>query len=276
MSFANWGVPLVIVTDNAQCFLSEAFKAFCKVNGIKHLTTPCLSPKSNGLAERGVQTFKKGWNKQSSGTVETKVSRFLFKYRTTPHSTTQCTPAELFLGRVPRTHLDAIIPDRQRRVQECQESQKTYRDRNALERDLIAGDPVYVSAVDRLQGLSRCRWVRGQVVCADGVRFTVKLDDGRIIVRHADQVRRRYSSDNAPHAVITEPLPSSTAVIPSPEPTAEPAPAPAPPAEPAPAAPAPRLPPTAAVTQPEASPSVPRYNLRNRAHLRPPDRYVGQ
>ena len=283
MSFANWGVPLVIVTDNAQCFISEAFKAFCKINGIKHLTTPCLSPKSNGLAERGVQTFKKGWYKQSSGTVETKVSRFLFKYRTTPHSTTQCTPAELFLGRVPRTHLDAIFPDRQQRVQERQESQKTYRDRNALERNLVAGDPVYVSAVDRLQGLSRCRWVRGHVVCADGVRFTVKLGDGRVIVRHADQVRRRYSSDNNPQAVINEPLTSSTAVIPSPEPIAEPAPAPASPAEPAPA-PAPQLPPAAAVPapgvaavpQPEASPSVPRYNLRNRAHLRPPDRYVGQ
>ena len=291
-SFASWGVPVTLVTDNAQCFLSESFKTFCKVNGIKHLTTPCLSPKSNGLAERAVQTFKNGWYKQISGSVETKVSRFLFKYRTTPHSTTQCTPAELFLGRVPRTHLDAVSPDRQGRVQERQEAQKIYRDRNAYERDLVAGDAVYVSAVDRLRGLTNCRWVRGRVVCIEGVMFTVKLSDGRIFVRHADHVRRRYS-DDPPQLAVDKPLTSSTAVIPVPDPVmrnppveATPAPAPAPPApqpEPAAAVPvpggasAPRpaaapVPGVADVPRPAASPGAPRYNLRNRACLLPPDR----
>ena len=35
--------------------------------------------------------------------VSTNIARFLFRYRATPHTTTQVSPAELFLGRVVRT-----------------------------------------------------------------------------------------------------------------------------------------------------------------------------
>ena len=98
MSFANWGVPNTIVSDNAQCFVSKQFEAFCQVNGIRHLTTPCLSPKSNGLAERAVQTFKNGLYKQTLGSVDTKVSRFLFRCRTTPHSVTMRSPGRIVFG----------------------------------------------------------------------------------------------------------------------------------------------------------------------------------
>ena len=43
---------------------------------------------SNGLAEQAVQTFKHEIKKQVQGTVETKVARFLFSYRTTLQTTT--------------------------------------------------------------------------------------------------------------------------------------------------------------------------------------------
>ena len=298
-SFACWGVPTVLVTDYAQCFVSQQFKTFCSVNGIRHLTTPSLSPKSNGLAERSVQSFKNGLYKQISGSIETKVSRFLFRYRTTPHTTTSCTPAELFLGRVPRTHLDGVLPDRQERIRRQQEAQKTYRDRNARERCLNPGDPVYVPAVDRLQGLERCRWAPGRVVFVEGVKVTVELNDGRVIVRHADQVRERYS---AVLHVANDPLRSRVTPIPAPDPVTESAAAsarhapvpgqlastpdrlPAPDRAPAPGRPPVPVPPglNGAVSAPGVttvppsapSPSAPRYRLRDRSTLRPPDRYV--
>ena len=201
VSFAAWGVPPVLVSDNAQAFVSKEFAAFCKVNGIRHLTTPCLSPKSNGAAEKAVDILKRGLQKQSAGSVQTKVSRFLFRYRTTPQSTTQCTPAELFLGRLPRTHLDTLIPSLENKVRARQEVQKAYKDRGCQDRDVSVGDRVYVSAVDNLQGLGKCRWVPGHVMCRAGLKITVELIDGRVIVRHADQVRRRY------HDVPTASLP---------------------------------------------------------------------
>ena len=44
-----------------------------------------------------------------TGPLQTRVSRFLFNYHTTPHTTTGATPAELLMGRRLRTHLDLSL-----------------------------------------------------------------------------------------------------------------------------------------------------------------------
>ena len=41
-----------------------------------------------GVAERAVQTLIEGLKKSTNGDLETRLARILFKYRTTPHSTT--------------------------------------------------------------------------------------------------------------------------------------------------------------------------------------------
>ena len=106
--FATLGLLEVIVSDKATNFTSEEFKTFLRKNGIKHLQTPPYHPASNGMAERAVQTFKK---KLKEGTLETRLSRFLFTYRTMPQSTTGISLSELMFGRKVRSHLDTIRPD---------------------------------------------------------------------------------------------------------------------------------------------------------------------
>ena len=51
------------------------------------------------MAERAVQTFKEGMKKVNGGSVETRVSRFLARYRITPQTSTGVSPAELLLER---------------------------------------------------------------------------------------------------------------------------------------------------------------------------------
>ena len=81
-----------------------------------HTRTAPHHPASNGLVERSVQTFKQGIKRLREGTVETKLSRFLLKYRLIPHATTGRSPAELLLGRQPRSRLDLLHPDVSGRV----------------------------------------------------------------------------------------------------------------------------------------------------------------
>jgi transposase InsO family protein len=61
--FARFGVPVTVVTDNGSQFISEEFFTFLAQNGVKYLQTPPKHPASNGLAERAVQTLKRGGGK---------------------------------------------------------------------------------------------------------------------------------------------------------------------------------------------------------------------
>ena len=142
--FATHGLPERIVTDNGAVFTSEEFENFLNGNGIAHTRTAPYHPASNGLAERSVQTFKQGIKRLREGTVETKLSQFLLKYRLTPHATTGRSPAELLLGRQPRSRLDLLHPDVSGRVQESQARQQTVHDTHSRARAFQVGDRVYV------------------------------------------------------------------------------------------------------------------------------------
>ena len=127
-AFARFGLP-ELVTDNGSVFTSSEFEEFTKKNGIRHLRSAPYHPATNGLAERAVQSIKSGLKKSGDGTLETKLSRFLFQYRLTPHSTTGVSPAELLLGRRPRSHLDQIRPDLRSKVQKQLDRLKQDHDR---------------------------------------------------------------------------------------------------------------------------------------------------
>ena len=75
------------------------------------LHPPPYHPASNGLAERAVQIFKHSVAKLTEGTVQTKISTFLFNYRITPKSTTGMSPSELLLGRRLKSALDLMKPN---------------------------------------------------------------------------------------------------------------------------------------------------------------------
>ena len=91
MLFATYGLPEILVSDNASCFRSEEFGVFMNRNKIRHVTSAPYKPETNGLAERAVQTFKRSLKKlvetnTFNATILTLISRPLFSYRITPHS----------------------------------------------------------------------------------------------------------------------------------------------------------------------------------------------
>ena len=194
MAFAEHGVPRVIVSDNAAVFTGDALRRFLTCNGVQHVFSPPLHPKSNGQGESAVKVVKNGLKKQKAGSLQTRLTRVLFQYRTTPHSTTGVTPAELLYGRPMATHLTRLRPDSALldRVRAKQERQTVANNRrSAAARQFEPGDPVYVSAVDQRP------WQPAVVVTVSGRQCDVRLPDGRHFRRHVDHLRARSSDSSS-------------------------------------------------------------------------------
>ena len=150
-----------------------------KKNGIKHIRTPPYHPASNGVAKRAVQTLKDSIMKLRKGSLETRLSKFLFKYRITPHTITGVVPAEVMFGRRLRTHLDSLKPNNiSPRRSIVVKSIKS----------IGVGDLVYARNY-----ATGPKWLPGRIVESSGnVLFTVVLMDGRQVRKHTDQLIRRY------------------------------------------------------------------------------------
>ena len=183
-------------------------------------------PQSNGEAERFVQTFKNALKtgKQDEGSVQTKLSRFLLSYRTTPNATTGLTPSELFVKRRIRTRLDLLKPRVDVHVEEKQASQKEHHDRRCKMRAFDIGQNVFVENVR-----GEPKWLPGVVLEKVGeVSYRIQVGEG-IWRRHADQIRNGHelgvSVPVQESSGLTEPtdavdnLPSET-----PQPMVEPTP----------------------------------------------------
>ena len=133
LTFSTLGLPEVLVTDNGPAFSSQEFANFIKANGIRHLTSVPYHPASNSLAKTAVQTFKAAMKKLSTGSLEGRVMKFLFKYRITPQSTTGQSPSDLLFGRRLYSHLNLLRPDLSSKVCQKQNSQKHIHDHHAQE-----------------------------------------------------------------------------------------------------------------------------------------------
>jgi len=60
--YKNLGVTVTrVMTDNGGCYLGFAFRDACRELGIKHIRTRPYTPKTNGKAERFIQTALREW-----------------------------------------------------------------------------------------------------------------------------------------------------------------------------------------------------------------------
>jgi transposase InsO family protein len=60
--FAELGVRVQrVMTDNGACFRSHAFAALLRAHGIRHTRTKPYTPRTNGKAERFIQTLQREW-----------------------------------------------------------------------------------------------------------------------------------------------------------------------------------------------------------------------
>lgn len=61
--FARWGIPEIVYTDDASQYRSASFVKFCEEWNFLHVSSSPYYQRSNGMAERHIQTFKKMYKK---------------------------------------------------------------------------------------------------------------------------------------------------------------------------------------------------------------------
>ena len=198
--FASHGLPEELVSDNGPQFVSHEFSEFMRKNGIKHILVPPYHPSSNGAAERSVRVLKEALIKQVfEGTkgmsIKHRLANFLLRYRTTPHSTTGVTPAELMMKKKLRTRLSLAKPNLAQAVQNKQTKQIVYKDSKIdKERSFKIYDRVRVRNTRAKSQIDR--WIPGTVVKVCGPRTYVVKTGYRNRYVHTDHMIEAH--DGAP------------------------------------------------------------------------------
>ncbi|XP_049275856.1 uncharacterized protein K02A2.6-like [Rhipicephalus sanguineus] len=177
--FATHGVPDVIVSDNGTAFTSEEMQAFLKLNGIRSVFTAPYHPSSNGRAERMVREVKEALKKQSGNDTQCKISRFLYKQHTTPHSESGKSPVEMMMGRKLRSALDKLHLVRQHSTSDI--TVKGFGVGNSVYARCFAAGP---------------RWKLAEVIKVKGpVSYLVRMANGDVHHRHRNQLRRAWPTE---------------------------------------------------------------------------------
>ena len=111
------------------------------------------------------------------GSLQHKMANALIRYRNTPHSTTDKTPAQLFLKREPSTHLSLVKPSLQRHVEKKQVASKLY-----------SFDLYQSVRVKNTRG-GKEKWIAGSIVAVKGPEtYFVRVPDNDRRFVHANHL----------------------------------------------------------------------------------------
>ena len=112
--FRTHGLPEILRSDNGPPFASREFEGFLEYLSIDHRKGIPYWPQSDGEVERLNKTLLKAIRiAQLQGKDwKREVQDFLFQYRSTPHTVTSLSPAELLMGRKLRDTLPQVKPSR--------------------------------------------------------------------------------------------------------------------------------------------------------------------
>ena len=194
--FSRFGVPKTVVSDNGTAFTGQEFKEFCDALGIQHITTPAYHPRSNGLAERFVDTFKRALQKnKDTDTDEHTIQKFLAVYRITPNPNNDLnsSPAELMFARKIRSIFDRLLPEKKKK-------RITRKERLPVRR-YSPGDKVYFKNFKN----GKSHWMDGYIKKQIGNMVYTIQGPNFVCKRHINQIRPRVTeSEELPMETLFE------------------------------------------------------------------------
>lgn len=207
--FATHGLPMSVTTDNGPNLVSAEFEEFLHTNGIKHRSVTPLWPQANGEVERANRTLLKAiraaqvegrdWRRE--------LNTHLLAYRSTNHTTTGVSPAELLFRRKIRTKLpsfesnsnmtDEGVRDRDTKLKM---KGKEYSDdrRGARESTIKPGDKVLLQQKKQNKLTPAYEHVPYTVTRKHGNQVVIESRDGVQYKRNCSHVKKYVPPDITP------------------------------------------------------------------------------
>lgn len=108
--FCQWDVPLSARTDSDPQFVGNDFQESLKKHGVCWLSTTPMWPAENEKDERRNQSLVKSLKiaHMSGKGYKAQLRKFMLVYRSTPHTVTGVSPAELVMDCLMRTKLNCL------------------------------------------------------------------------------------------------------------------------------------------------------------------------
>ena len=187
--FSLFGPPATLISDNGPQFVGRPFQEMCEKWSIDHITSSPRYPRSNGLAERMVQTVK-GIMTKCTRTGQD-IQTALLHFRATPIDSNLPSPAELLFGRPIRTTLPSHHLTRQSSTPDLlfqrQENMKHNHDLHGG-RDL---PPLHVGQKVRVLNPKDNTWLPAEVskVRQEPRSYEVATPNGSILRRNRSHLR---------------------------------------------------------------------------------------
>ena len=200
-TFARFGIPYSLKTDNGPQFISEEFRDYLKEQGVEHYTSTPLWPQANGEVERQNRTLLKCLTVATADgrNWRGELPKFLMAYRSTPQISTGASPHYLMFGREMKTKLPELRPEGNVTSESVRDkdwqskvSQKLYADksRGAKPNPLDVGDEVLVRTPKTNKLSPKYHADTGTVVKRIGGEVTVQRQDGTQLKRHVTAVKK--------------------------------------------------------------------------------------
>ncbi|KAK3084719.1 hypothetical protein FSP39_017965 [Pinctada imbricata] len=192
--FARHGIPSEVFTDNGPQFNNANFRKFSYDWEFTHNTSSPYYPRSNGQAERCVQTVKNLLKKAEDSGNDVYIA--LLEYRNSPLDDIGLSPAQLLMNRQLRTKLPIAkallrpsgIDNAKPQLDKRQAKQKFYHDKN-----VVMLPKVSPGEIVRMRDTQNATWQKAKIEENLGNRsYILKSDKGSLYRRNREHVLKSH------------------------------------------------------------------------------------
>ena len=216
--FSRYGVPSTLRSDNGPNLVSAEMEEYLDEMGIKHRLTTPLWPRANGEVEwQNCSLLKAMRVAHAEGRDwRLELNKFLLAYRSTPHTTTGRSPAELLYGRKMSTKLPEVADLEEseelgyQQTRDCDAEKQIgadYADKrhHAAEKCVQEGDLVLLEKRKENKMSSHYEKEPYQVTARYGDQVQLKSPQGAEYRRNIQHVKRFVIPDREPQQQQQQP-----------------------------------------------------------------------